>query len=261
MPTAMQQYNQILTVGDLRAGYVKKEILHGVSLDVSDGETVGVIGANGAGKSTLLKAIFGLVQEQGGWSDGEIIFEGDNIMGLKPSKKARAGMGYVLQGGEVFSNLSVEDNLGLASRAFRNNDRGKQPAFIYELFPALYQFRKKRAGLLSGGQRQMLAIGLILTAKPRLLLLDEPTASLSLDAAEAVSAAIIRIKDELGVAMLLVEQNIDKCLALSDRIYLMRDGRVVDKDIPANILSENKLEKLFGVKTAFQTDYYQIPNN
>lgn len=244
----MRKFDPILKVEDLRVGYRKKKILHGVSLNVAKSEIVGVIGANGAGKSTLLKAIFGFVQHQGGTVGGEIIFEDNNVTHLEPSKKVKSGMGYVLQGGEIFSNLSVEDNLSLAFRTRENVQLEKRRDFIYELFPRLHEFRKRRAGLLSGGQRQALAIGLVLMSEPKLLLMDEPTASLSLEAIESISDAIVKFKSEFNLAILLVEQNIDKCLSLSDRIYLMRDGKIIDMDFPANIIRENKLERLFGIK-------------
>lgn len=227
----MQKDNKILKVDNLRASYFKKEILHGVSIDVSEREIVGIIGHNGAGKSTLLKTIFGLIQQKGGKAEGKIVFNGDDITYLEPSRKAEIGIGYLLQGGEVFSNLSVEDNLDLTARNSSYMLKG-QKEFISTLFPPLGQFRRKRAGLLSGGERQMLAIGMVLMAKPKLLLLDEPTASLAVGVVEAISNAIIKARDEFGSAILIVEQNIDKCLALSDRVYMMRDGQMVEEGSP-----------------------------
>ncbi|HSK71150.1 MAG TPA: ATP-binding cassette domain-containing protein [Pyrinomonadaceae bacterium] len=142
----MHKSDPVLKVESLSSGYGKKEILRDVFLTVAAGEIVGMIGANGAGKSTLLKTISGLVEQQGGRVTGKIIFGGDDITSFSPSKKAREGIGYMLQGGEIFSNLSVEDNLSLAFQGRNGNEPERQQKFVYELFPALYQFRKKEPG-------------------------------------------------------------------------------------------------------------------
>jgi branched-chain amino acid transport system ATP-binding protein len=240
----MRKSVKILEVDNIHASYYRKEILHGVSLNVSGGETVGLIGPNGAGKSTLLKAIAGLLKMMGGTVSGQVQLGGSDVTSLMPSQKAKLGVRYLLQGGEVFSNLSVEENLALGSRG-NGGDFVDQRRFISALFPMLDGIGGKKAGLLSGGERQMLAISMVLMVRPRLLLLDEPTASLAPAMADIIVSAISRIKDELGSAVLLVEQNIDKCLALSDRVYLMSGGRLVDEDAPTNLLNSGKLEKLF----------------
>lgn len=239
----MQIDNQILKIENLHASYFKKEILHGISLGIRKGEIVGLIGHNGAGKSTLLKAVFGLIQRGSGKIEGKIIFNGSNITSLAPYRRARLGIGYLIQGGEVFSNLSVEDNLVVGARRVDSGLEEPKES-VYSLFPQLFRFRKKRAGLLSGGERQMLAIGVVLMSRPKLLLLDEPTASLAAGVADVIVRAVSEIREKFGTAILLVEQNIDKCLALSDRVYLMSGGQVVDEDTPVNITASHKVEKL-----------------
>lgn len=235
----------LLIIEDLRASYYKRPILNGVSLKVAAGEVVGILGPNGAGKSTLLKAIFGLIRERGGAIDGRILFDGEDIGGKEPVNITRIGVGYLLQGGEVFTNLTIQDNLILAANNLKG-DFKKQEQFVYSLFPKLKALGKKRAGLLSGGERKMLALGMILMSTPKLLLLDEPTASLSIETAGAISKAISQIRQEYGPAILLVEQNVDKCLALSDRVCFMRDGQVVD-ELVGSLGIEEKLEQLFFV--------------
>jgi len=239
------QNKRILEVDNLFANYYKREILHGVSMNISKGEIVGVIGPNGAGKSTLLKAIFGLIQVKGGKVKGRIIFNGENITNSSPKENVEKGIGYFLQGGEIFSNLNVEDNLILAS----NDESGRKVMIdrVYSIFPKLSENTKKRSGLLSGGEKQMLALGIALMSKPKLLLLDEPTASLSQDFAYIISDAIIKIREKEGISILLVEQNIERSLKISDRTYLMRDGKIIDQGFSAEIAESKKVENLFFV--------------
>jgi branched-chain amino acid transport system ATP-binding protein len=231
--------NELLKVENLFAGYFKREILHGVSLKVKEKEIVGLIGPNGAGKSTLLKAIFGIIKER----KGKIIFNGKDIINQKPKENVKAGISYLMQGGEIFSNLTVEENLEISSQ--NKNEIKERKEFVYLLFPQLINLRKKRAGLLSGGERQMLALGMILMSKPKLLLLDEPTASLSQDVADKISEGIIKIREKLGVSVLMVEQNIDRALKICDRIYLMKEGEIIDEGVPWEIEENQKIKKLF----------------
>jgi branched-chain amino acid transport system ATP-binding protein len=213
----MPDRKRLLRVVDLRAGYFKKEILHGLSIEIDSGEVVGLIGANGAGKSTLLKAIIGVIQQRGGKVTGDVVFDNLCITHLEVYKRVARGLSYLPQGGEIFSNLNVHDNLLLATRV-ADNTLKRAEELVYSLFPDLAHSYKKRAGLLSGGQRQMLAVGIALAQGPRL---------------------------EQQSAILLVEQNIGECLDMSDRVYLMSGGQIIDEDLPANIRDNNKLEALF----------------
>jgi ABC-type branched-subunit amino acid transport system ATPase component len=230
--------NKVLKVERLFASYFKREILHGVSLEIKEKEIVSLIGPNGAGKSTLLKAIFGIIQTK----KGKIVFNGKDITNSTPRENVKDGIGYLLQGGEIFSNLTVEDNLILS---IQNKEVSERKDFVYSLFPKLASLRKKRAGLLSGGERQMLAIGITLMSKPKLLLLDEPTASLSQDMADIISEGILKIRKESDTSILLVEQNIDRSLKISDRIYLMRQGEIIDQGSSVEMTESQKVEKLF----------------
>jgi branched-chain amino acid transport system ATP-binding protein len=233
--------NELLKVENLFVSYSKREILHGVSLQVSEKEIVGLIGPNGAGKSTLLKAIFGIIKER----KGKIIFNGKDIINQKPKDNVKAGISYLMQGGEIFSNLTVEENLEISSQ--NKNEIKERKEFVYLLFPQLVNLRKKRAGLLSGGERQMLAFGMILMSKPKLLLLDEPTASLSQDVADKISEGIIKIREELGASVLMVEQNIDRAFKICNRIYLMKEGEIIDEGVPWEMEESQRIKKLFFI--------------
>jgi len=239
------QNKNLLEVKEIFASYFKRVILHNVSLEAKKKEIVGIIGPNGAGKSTLLKAIFGIIQSKGGNIKGKIIFDGKDITQSKPKENVKKGIGYLLQGGEIFSNLSVEDNLSLVMQNGAKGEINKRKEYIYSIFPKLLDLKKKRAGLLSGGERQMLAIGMILMLKPKLILLDEPTASLSQDMADIIINAILKIRKEEGTSVLLVEQNIERSLKISDRIYLMRDGEIIGEGCPADLATVQKIKRLF----------------
>jgi branched-chain amino acid transport system ATP-binding protein len=226
----------------LRACYFKRQILHGVSLNVRAGEAVGILGANGAGKSTLFRSILGMLQHGGGSVSGEILLEGSNIMRLQPFQIARKGVAFLVQGAEVFSNLAVDDNLGLG--LMEKDLVQDRKEFVYFFFPRLAMLKGRRAGLLSGGERKMLALGMVLMSRPRLLLLDEPTAGLSSEAADAVAQAIKTIRAEWQSSILLVEQNVESCLALCSRAYFLRNGQVVDEQ-PTAVFDTERLERLY----------------
>ena len=231
----------LLTVESVKAGYYKKEILHGVSLELRRGEIVSIIGPNGAGKSTLLKAIFGLLKPGG----GRIIFQDKDITGDSPFHNVKQGLGYFIQGGEVFTDLSIDENLELGYYQREEMPFEKSKDKILELFPSLKKDVSKRAGLLSGGERQMLALGMLLIRKPALLLLDEPSAGLAPAVVRIVIDAIKKIQDKLFTSILLVEQSIQEALRISDRCYLLKAGRVEAEDTPERILKNKELEKAF----------------
>jgi ABC-type branched-subunit amino acid transport system ATPase component len=238
----MSEYRPLLEIRDLHARYFKRLILHGVSLNVRAGEIVGVLGTNGAGKSTLFKSILGKIRQTGGTASGEILLNGLNIIRLRPFQIARKGIGFLVQGSEVFSNLIVDDNLSLA--LLETDLVEKRKHIVYSLFPRLANLKKRRAGLLSGGERKLLALGIVLMAQPRLLLLDEPTAGLSAEYANAVAHSINTIRAEWGTSILLVEQNVESCLALCSRAYFLRNGHVVDEQ-PVEAFDSNRLMQLY----------------
>ena len=210
----------LLEVKNVHAGYVKGlNILQGINFCIAPGELVAVIGPNGAGKSTLAKAIFGLLTPQ----QGQIIFKGKNIAGLKSDKIVRQGMCYVPQITNVFASLSVEENLEMGA-FIRSGSLDSLKQKIYTMFPKLGSRRRQKAGTLSGGERQMLAMGKALMLEPDLLLLDEPSAALSPILVNSVLEQVKAI-NQAGTAIVLVEQNAKKALAMADRGYVLENGR------------------------------------
>ncbi|XWK89185.1 MAG: ABC transporter ATP-binding protein [Phormidium sp.] len=237
--------NPLLEVENVFAGYVKDlDILQGVNFKIYPGELVAVIGPNGAGKSTLAKTIFGLLTPH----QGKITFKGESIGGLKSDQIVQRGMCYVPQIANVFPTLTVEENLEMG--AFIRND-SLQPLKdkIYATFPVLAQRRRQRAGTLSGGQRQMLAMGRALMLQPSLLLLDEPSAALSPILVNNVFEQIRQINSS-GTAIVLVEQNARKALEMADRGYVLEAGRDRFTGPGSQLLNDPKVGELYlGVKT------------
>ncbi|MGC9155937.1 MAG: ABC transporter ATP-binding protein [Ferrimicrobium sp.] len=229
---------QVLKVDRLTAGYGKIPIVQEVSLEVGVGQVVTIVGPNGAGKSTFLKAVFGLIPRMA----GTIHLDGDEITGVPTHRLAHAGVAYVPQNENVFPSMSVEENLELgsfvSSKGFRTrvND-------IWEIFPELRPAKGKKAGLLSGGQRNMLGMARALMAEPKVVLLDEPTAGLSPANVEVVWSQIATIS-ELGTSVVVVEQNVDRALDSSDHCYIIVAGRNHDHAAP-EILRKLDLAGIF----------------
>ena len=210
----------VLRVDDMRAGYTTDvDILTGLDFYVGDGELVGIIGPNGAGKSTLVKAIFGLVTVR----EGVVRLRGKDITNMRANKLVNAGVGYVPQNENVFPNLTIEENLqmGVFSKPKTFEQRWDH---MVELFPALKERRKQRAGSLSGGERQMVAMARALMMEPSVLLLDEPSAGLSPVLQDEVFILAKRI-NRTGVSVVMVEQNARRCLQICDRGYVLDQGR------------------------------------
>ncbi len=212
----------LLAVRGLEAGYGKIDVLHGVDLSIGAGEIVALLGPNGAGKTTLLRAVSGLLS----WKAGTVVFAGNNLAGRSPRDIAQAGLAHVIEGHRVFTQLSIADNLSLAGYDLPRGERAARIDEALDFFPEIAAKRRDKAGSLSGGQQQMLAVAQGLVRRPRLLMLDEPSAGLSPLLVDRVLAVARRL-GESGVAVLLVEQLIDKVLALADRIYAMARGRIV----------------------------------
>jgi ABC-type branched-subunit amino acid transport system ATPase component len=209
----------VLTVRGLVAGYVRDlPILHGVDLRVARARLTVIIGPNGAGKSTLIKAIAGLVPV----SAGAITLDGRDITGIRPDQMTGLGLAYVPQTDNIFRHLTIAENLALVLR--RQPDRAQRLDELYTLFPPLADKARGRAGALSGGQRQMLAVAMALSCKPQVVLMDEPSAGLSPKiAAEVLDLA--RSLTEQGVTILLVEQNVKQALRVADHCYILAEGR------------------------------------
>jgi neutral amino acid transport system ATP-binding protein len=211
----------LLEATRVTAGYIRDvDILHDLHLYVDEGEVVSVVGPNGAGKSTLIKAIFGLVRIR----EGSIRLRGEEISLLPPHRIARRGMSYVPQLDNVFPSLTVEENLDLAVVGADKEELRSRRGEVYELFLPLAAARRRQAGLLSGGQRQMLAMARALMPRPQVLLLDEPSGGLAPEYVALVFEKIVEIRDA-GVTVLVVEQNARRSLALSDRGYVLELGR------------------------------------
>lgn len=216
----MENTAPLLEVEDVWAGYIKDlDILQGINFHILPGELVAVIGPNGAGKSTLAKTIFGLLTPH----KGKITFKSEKIAGLKSNQIVRRGMCYVPQIANVFPSLSVEENLEMGA-FIRNISLASLKSRIYDTFPGLANRRQQKAGTLSGGERQMLAMGKALMLEPDLLLLDEPSAALSPVLVSSVFEQIKQI-NQTGTAIVLVEQNARKALAMAHRGYVLDTGR------------------------------------
>lgn len=229
----------VLQVDQLVAGYGDVDVLHGVDMRVSQGEIVCVIGPNGAGKSTLMKAIFGLITIR----SGRILFRDDVISGLGPSQIVRKGMCFVPQSDNVFPSLTVEENLEMGA-FLRTGDLQRPMEQMFDLFPVLKERRKQRAGTMSGGQQQMVAMARALMLDPVLLLLDEPTAGLSPKFAETVLEKVVEI-NRLGVSVFMIEQNARAGLAISDRGYVLTTGRNRIDDTGRGLLENEEVGRLF----------------
>jgi len=231
----------VMDVRNLVCGYGNSVILHGVSAHLMPRELVTVIGPNGAGKSTLLKASYGLSRT----FSGEIIANGRSVTNLKPYQLADVGVGFVPQLENVFPSLTVFENLRVGALGRRNyNITDSDLESIYDLFPILRVKRGERAGNLSGGQRQMVALARALIARPSVLLLDEPSAGLSPKARMDVLMKIREIK-ETGIAIMLVEQNAIQSLKIADRGYILAQGRNVFEGTAQEILSNEDIGKMF----------------
>ena len=212
----------LLSIEALRAGYGETEVLRGIDLDVGNGEIVAVLGSNGAGKSTLNAAISGLLRRR----SGVIRFAGTSIERDSPAAIVARGLIHVPEGRRIFPNLSVEHNLDLGSYRRAAERRNENRERVYSIFPRLRERRTQRAGTLSGGEQQMLAIGRGLMAEPKLIILDEPSLGLSPLLVEELFALIRRLNTD-GLAILLVEQNAVQSLNISHRAYILEHGSIV----------------------------------
>ncbi len=220
-------------------GYGGADILHGVSLNVDAGEVVVIIGPNGAGKSTAMKAVFGLVKVR----QGHVKFDGNDIANERPDRIVRLGLCYVPQEKNIFAGLSVHENLEMGG-FIRPDDIGPELERVYRVFPDLNERRRTRAGDLSGGQRQMVAIGRALMLKPRILLLDEPTAGLSPRMIELIFDRIREI-NRLDIGVLMVEKNAKLALSFAHRGYVLAMGQNRFEDTGPNLLANREVAEMF----------------
>ena len=229
----------LLQVKEVISGYGETEILHGVSITIEEGQIVTIIGPNGSGKSTLLKTIFGLVRPK----KGQVLFNGQEITSMAPETIVRKGLCYVPQSSNVFPSLSIHENLEMGA-FIRTDDFRHRLNEVYDLFPDLIERRNDRAGTLSGGQRQMLAVARALMLDPIMLLLDEPSAGLAPNLVTSVLEKILGI-NSTGVAILLVEQNAREALKLSGWGYILASGQNQLEDRGENLLKNPEVARLY----------------
>ena len=232
----------MLEVKSLVSGYGKVAIIQGVSFNVDDGDFLALVGPNGSGKSTLVKSILGLTNI----FEGTISFEGTAITGWSPERIARMRLGYIPQLANVFPDLTVAENLQLGSSTIRDRREKKRIRDnVLSLFPFLASRPNQRANLLSGGERQMLAIGRALMAEPKLLILDEPSAALAPLAAEQLFRQLVEIRQKMGITIILVEQNARKALALANRGLVLVQGKSAFEGTPDQISKDKEIIRLF----------------
>jgi len=228
----------LLELHGVEARYGQVQALHGVSLHVGDAELVAVLGANGAGKTTTLRAISGTVRRS-----GEVVFAGKKLP-RRPDATARAGIAHVPEGRGTFSELSVWENLRLGAYARRANVK-KEAQRVYKFFPRLEERRDQQAGTLSGGEQQMLALGRAMMARPRLLLLDEPSLGLAPRVVNEIFDALTRMKTDDGMSVLVVEQNANLALAHAARAYVLEVGNVVVEGTSDELRTNESVRKSY----------------
>lgn len=242
----------VLQLSNVESAYGPVRALRGVSLSVPGGQIVALLGPNGAGKSTVLKTISGIIDPR----KGTIFFKGDNITALDPSNIVRRGLVQVPEGREVFPLLSVRDNLIMGAYTRQDKDEiARDIELAYQYFPVLRERAMQSAGLLSGGQQQMLAIARALLAKPELILLDEPSLGLSPKLTQEIFSIVLRINRDRGTSILLVEQNANMALHVADYGYVLESGRIVMEDSCARLRQNDDIKEFYlGLKEATVRD-------
>ncbi len=236
----------VLSLLNVESAYGPIKAIRGVSLKVRKGEIATVLGSNGAGKTTILKTISGIIDPR----KGSIEFKGENITARDPAYIVQRGLSHVPEGREVFALLSVRDNLAMGAYTRKDRDNvAKDIELVYSYFPILKERATQDAGLLSGGQQQMLSISRALMANPELILLDEPSLGLSPKLTKEIFEIIVRINRERGTTILLVEQNANMALNASDYGYVLENGRIVMEDTCARLREKDDIKEFFlGMK-------------
>ena len=229
----------ILTLDNVNAGYGKFQILFNITLTAENKEITVIVGPNGSGKSTLLKTVFGLTNIY----NGKVVFKNMDITKKKPHEIAKLGLTYLPQLNNIFMNLTVKENLELA--AYMHDGETLPIEEAVELFPVLRSYYDRKAGTLSGGERQMLAMTMALIRKPKMMLLDEPTANMAPKIAKIIFEKIVELRDNYGIGILLVEQNAKKALEIGDKAYLLVAGRKIFEGSPSDLLSKPDLTKMY----------------
>jgi branched-chain amino acid transport system ATP-binding protein len=232
----------MLEVSELAAGYGRIPILGGVSFSVARGEFIGILGHNGMGKTTLLRALMGYIPATG----GRVVFEDADITRVEPYRRARAGMGYVPQGREIFPGLSVRDNLRMGAVG-RPKDEDAAIGLALETFPRLKPLIDRPGGALSGGEQQLLALARCLAGNPRLILLDEPTEGIQPSIIDEIAETLLSLRSKGGLTMILVEQNLDFIATLSERVLIIQKGVIVHSAEPGELHGHGLVNEFIGV--------------
>lgn len=230
----------MLTVEGLRSRYGRIEVLHGIDLTVSSGEIVAIVGANGAGKTTLLRCLSGVQPI----TDGQVIFRGETYIRTPAHRRLRHGLAHVPEGRQIFTNLTVEENLRLGAFLFTDDRVDRDMAAAFAMFPVLKEKRTLTAGGLSGGQQQMLAIARALMGRPSCLLLDEPSMGLAPLLVRQIFDVVGGLRD-LGVTVLLVEQNAHGALQVADRAYVMETGRITMSGPSRDLIADPRIRAAY----------------
>lgn len=231
----------LLSLENVDLGYGELQVVFGISLEVGQHELIGLVGGNGSGKSTILRAVSGMISPRA----GRIMFNGEDVGGLSPHQMALRGLAHVPMGRQLFDDMSVEENLLLGAHlphARKRRSEGFER--VYRLFPDLERYRRTMAGALSGGQQQMVAIGRALMLHPRMLIMDEPSLGLAPLLVREVMEVIRRVS-ETGIPILLVEQNVAQVLRISDRAYVLDNGRIVVEGASEGLLGNPMVRKAY----------------
>lgn len=232
----------VLSIEGLNAGYGRKQVVFDVSMHVGRGEIVAILGHNGSGKSTTIKTVHGVVPPLG----GRIVYNGTDTKGNGTRVNVRNGMALIPSERFVFQDLTVLDNLLLGGANEPDTDkRAKRMELVYELFPILQERGTQLAGTMSGGQQRMVSLGLALMSSPKLLMLDEPSLGLAPSVVQQIFAAVRRLANEEGLAVLLLEQNVGQALRIADRVYVMRSGRVLLEETVEQMRARDSYWDLF----------------
>jgi branched-chain amino acid transport system ATP-binding protein len=232
----------LLQIFNLEVSYHKKQVIFGISLAVEEGKVVSLVGPNGAGKTTTLNTIIGLIHPR----RGEILFKGMNITQQKASQNVRRGISLVPQGGRVFPDLSVRENLELGGYLLAPQKRNERIRYVGSLFPILEQRSKQRANSLSGGERQMLAISRALMLTPDLLLLDEPSIGLAPLLVKEIMKTLSQISREMGTSIFVVEQNVRETFQIAQKAYVLKVGRIILENLhPLELLKDENLTRSY----------------
>ncbi|MBF0528223.1 MAG: ABC transporter ATP-binding protein [Deltaproteobacteria bacterium] len=231
----------LLQIEGLNAGYGFIQILWNVSLSIDEGEYIGIIGPNGAGKSTIMKTISGLIKP----NSGQIFFMGENIAGQPGNKVARKGLAYVTEEMNLFTNMSVQENLFLGAYILKDkHKKTKRLEFVYDVFPRMAERKLQLAGTMSGGERKMLAIARGLMSDPKILLVDEPSFGLAPQTTEDVFRALDQL-NKAGMTILVVEQNVSKTLSVTKRCYVLENGKIELQGLSCDLAGNSHVRKIF----------------